>query len=92
MSINKTKEKICTFFVSDYHFEMKSLPYITKNLEKEKKRIILEGDVPSPIDLPAGCPFAGRCRYATEECRTTKPELVEAKPGHFVACHHPVKR
>lgn len=41
MSINKTKEKICTFFVSDYHFEMKSLPYITKNLEKEKNIIIL---------------------------------------------------
>ena len=41
MSINETKEKICTFFVSDYHFEMKSLPYIAKNLEKEKNIIIL---------------------------------------------------
>ncbi len=36
--------------------------------------------------------LAGRCRYATEECKTTKPQLVEAKPGHFVACHHPVQR
>ena len=71
---------------------LSAVPIPDPNLEKEKKRIILEGDVPSPIDLPAGCPFAGRCRYATEECRTTKPELVEAKPGHFVACHHPVKR
>ena len=71
---------------------LSAVPIPDPNLEKEKKRIILEGDVPSPIDLPAGCPFAGRCRYATEECKSTKPQLVEAKPGHFVACHHPVKR
>lgn len=71
---------------------LSAVPIPDPKLEKEKKRIILEGDVPSPIDLPAGCPFAGRCRYATEECKTTKPQLVEAKPGHFVACHHPVQR
>lgn len=71
---------------------LSAVPIPDPKLEKEKKRIILEGDVPSPIDLPVGCPFAGRCRYATEECKTTKPQLVEAKPGHFVACHHPVQR
>lgn len=68
---------------------LSAVPIPDPKLEKEKKRIILEGDVPSPIDLPAGCPFAGRCRYATEECKTKKPELEEVKPGHFVACYHP---
>ncbi len=51
MSNNKTNEKICTFFVSDYHFEMKSLPYITKNLEKDKSIIILtENDLKGTIE------------------------------------------
>lgn len=68
---------------------LSAVPIPDPKLEKEKKRIILEGDVPSPINLPQGCPFVGRCRYATEECHNNKPELKEAKPGHFVACHHP---
>ncbi len=68
---------------------LSAVPIPDPDLEKQKKRIILEGDVPSPIDLPKGCPFVGRCRYATEECHNSKPELKEVKPGHFVACHHP---
>ena len=68
---------------------LSAVPIPDPDLEKQKKRIILEGDVPSPIDLPKGCPFVGRCRYATDECHQTKPELKEIKPGHFVACHHP---
>ncbi len=68
---------------------LSAVPIPDPQLEKEKKRIILEGDVPSPINLPQGCPFAGRCRYATEECQSVKPELKEIKEGHFVACHHP---
>ncbi len=52
MSNNKTNEKICTFFVSDYHFEMKSLPYITKNLEQDKSIIILtENDLKGTIEV-----------------------------------------
>lgn len=55
---------------------------------KEKKEAkILQGEVPSPIDLPAGCPFASRCDRCTEICRTEKPQYKEALPGHFVACH-----
>ena len=42
--------------------------------------------------LPAGCPFAGRCRYATDKCREEKPALKEVKPGHFVACHYPIQK
>lgn len=55
--------------------------------ENVRERIVLEGDVPSPIDCPKGCPFAGRCRFATEKCKTEKPELKEFPGGHLVACH-----
>ena len=49
-------------------------------------RIILEGEISSPIDPPAGCRFAARCRYATDRCRQGDIPLREAEPGHFVAC------
>ena len=47
----------------------------------------LESEVPSPLDLPQGCPFAGRCEFCTEQCRCEKPQLKEVAPGHLVACH-----
>jgi len=52
-----------------------------------KKRIILEGDVPSPIYPPAGCHFHTRCRQKKKECETTIPPLTEISDGHFAACH-----
>ncbi|WP_066317326.1 ABC transporter ATP-binding protein [Bacillus sp. FJAT-29814] len=54
---------------------------------QKKKRIILKGDVPSPINPPSGCPFHPRCPMAMEECSKSKPVLKEVKPSHRVACH-----
>lgn len=56
-------------------------------INSERKRIVLDGDVPSPINKPSGCPFHPRCRYATEKCRTVEPALVNDGCNHFVACH-----
>lgn len=56
-------------------------------LDREKQRIILKGDVPSPINKPAGCPFHERCSECMERCKTEEPLLKEVQPGHFVACH-----
>ncbi|WNM30406.1 dipeptide ABC transporter ATP-binding protein [Streptomyces sp. Li-HN-5-11] len=55
----------------------------------KSERILLRGDVPSPIAPPSGCRFHTRCWKATEICRTTEPPLKELKPGQQVACHHP---
>ena len=55
--------------------------------EEQKKRIHLEGEVPSPYDPPSGCHFHTRCPKACDKCRQTAPELKEVAPGHYVACH-----
>ncbi|MER7742625.1 dipeptide ABC transporter ATP-binding protein [Streptomyces sp. NPDC096538] len=55
----------------------------------KSERILLKGDVPSPISPPSGCRFHTRCWKATEVCRTTEPPLLELRPGQRVACHHP---
>ena len=52
-----------------------------------KKRELLEGDVPSPINPPTGCPFVTRCMYATEQCSEERPKLIEIMPDHQVACY-----
>lgn len=56
-------------------------------LHSTQNRIILEGDVPSPINPPDGCRFYGRCRYRQDVCKERSPELREIEPGHQVACH-----
>lgn len=57
------------------------------NPHVKKDRVILEGDLPSPIDPPAGCAFCTRCPYATDRCRTERPEMTEIREGHRAACH-----
>ncbi len=57
--------------------------------EVEKKHVLIEGDLPSPTNIPSGCPFHTRCPHATEKCSAEVPEAKEIKPGHFVMCHYP---
>jgi len=57
--------------------------------EKKKSRVVLTGDIPTPIDPPPGCRFAPRCPIAQERCRRDEPPLVEAEPGRLVACFYP---
>jgi peptide/nickel transport system ATP-binding protein len=56
----------------------------------QRKRIVLTGDVPSPIDPPQGCRFHPRCMYATDKCRTERPALLPLAAGRTVACHYPL--
>ncbi len=66
---------------------LSAIPIPDPEVEKSRKRILLEGDVPSPINPPPGCRFKGRCRYAKDVCHQEMPELREVSPGHFAACH-----
>ena len=67
---------------------LSSVPVPDPNIARANKRIILEGDIPSPLNAPSGCPFRTRCRYATDICAQSMPEFKEVKPGHFCACHN----
>jgi peptide/nickel transport system ATP-binding protein len=64
---------------------LSAIPII--NPEKKKERIILEGDVPSPINPPDGCRFASRCFKKMDQCKANAPALKEISPDHWVACH-----
>lgn len=66
---------------------LSAIPIPDPEIERKRERIILEGDVPSPINPPTGCKFVGRCRYAMDICSQVTPEFKEVKSGHFVACH-----
>ncbi len=65
---------------------LSAVPHPDPKYAKEHKRIILEGDVPSPFNMPSGCPFRTRCQRATAECSEVRPELREVSKGHTVAC------
>ena len=63
-----------------------AVPVPDPKVEAARKRVVLEGDVPSPINPPAGCRFHTRCPFMVPECREVVPQLVEIKPEHFAAC------
>lgn len=65
---------------------LSAVPLPDPEVAKKRQRIVLEGDVPSPIDVPKGCPFSGRCRYATERCKHEKPKFTALSESHSVAC------
>lgn len=65
---------------------LSAVPIPDPRTARKKNRIVLEGDVPSPLKMPSGCPFRTRCRYATEQCAMERPELTDLGGGHMVAC------
>jgi oligopeptide transport system ATP-binding protein len=69
---------------------LSAVPIPDPDLSAKRERIVLAGDVPSPIDPPSGCRFHPRCRYATEICSQVEPPLVDYGNGHLAACHHPL--
>lgn len=66
---------------------LSAIPIADPEVERTRQRILLEGDVPSPINPPPGCRFKARCRYAKDICSQEMPEFREVAPSHFVACH-----
>jgi oligopeptide/dipeptide ABC transporter ATP-binding protein len=70
---------------------LSAVPIPDPDLSDKRERIVLKGDVPSPISPPSGCRFHPRCRYATEICTAEEPPLVAyGTGGHLAACHHPL--
>ena len=66
---------------------MSAVPQPDPKTARANKRIVLTGDIPSPLNAPSGCPFRTRCPHATEQCAAAMPEFKEVSAGHFAACH-----
>ncbi len=66
---------------------LSAIPIADPKVTRGKKRVILEGDIPSPLNPPSGCTFRTRCPYATDKCKEVAPALKEIEKGHYVSCH-----
>lgn len=66
---------------------LSAVPVPDPKIVRANKRIVLSGDIPSPLNAPSGCPFHTRCPYATDICSQSMPEFEEIEKGHFIACH-----
>ncbi|MBR3778828.1 MAG: dipeptide ABC transporter ATP-binding protein [Clostridia bacterium] len=67
---------------------LSAVPVPDPKIARANQRVMLQGDIPSPLNAPSGCPFRTRCPYATEQCAAEVPEFKEVSAGHFVACHN----
>ena len=82
-------DEVCNSPIHPYSISLLSaVPIPDPKLERSRHRIVLEGDVPSPLAMPEGCPFRTRCKYATEKCVKEMPPLTDRGNGHFAACHN----
>jgi oligopeptide transport system ATP-binding protein len=68
---------------------LSAIPVPDPKIARANQRIMLQGDIPSPLNAPSGCSFRTRCPFASEKCANERPELKEVSSGHFVACHYP---
>ena len=67
---------------------LSAIPVPDPEVTRQKSRIKLKGEIPSPINPPTGCRFHERCQYATEKCSQVEPQIRELEDGHFVSCHN----
>ncbi len=73
-------------------FLLSAIPIPNPKIERAREHIRIEGELPSPLNLPPGCSFHGRCRYATDDCRENPMALREVSPGHFATCERAAER